>query len=73
MPRIDKDQIVGPDGQIISEVTVIRPVPRVPEARFQQIKRDLRNPNVPLTLPQMRAMLVEITQYLSNELDDENE
>jgi hypothetical protein len=73
MPRIDKDQTVGPDGQIISETTVIRAVPKVSAARFQQIKSDLRNPNIPLTLPQMRTMLVEITQYLSNELDDENE
>jgi hypothetical protein len=71
MPRIDKDQVVGPDGQIISETIVERPIPKVSEARFRQIKNDLRNPNVPLTLPQMRTMLVEITQYLSNELDDE--
>jgi hypothetical protein len=71
MPRIDKDQVVGPDGQIISETIVERPIPKVSEERFRQIKNELRNPNVPLTLPQMRAMLVEITQYLSNELDDE--
>jgi hypothetical protein len=71
MPRIDRDQKVNSDGIVYEEVEVTRAAPKVSEERFREIKDELRNPNVPLTLPQMRAMLVEITQYLSNELDDE--
>jgi hypothetical protein len=77
MPRNDKDQVVGPDGEIISEQNVVRPVPRVSEDQWRQIKRELRDHRqlpTPLSNAQLRQWLISVNQaiqYLGNELDDE--
>jgi hypothetical protein len=79
MPRIDKDQIVGPDGQILSEQTVSRPIPKISTDQWRQIKKDLRDFRqlpTPLTAGQQRQWLIAVSQaiqFLGNELDDENE
>lgn len=43
MPRADKDQVVGPDGTVLSEVEVTRPVPVIGDAELQQAKQNLRS------------------------------
>jgi hypothetical protein len=77
MPRTDKDQTVGPDGTIVSEIEVIRPVPKVSNDQFRQLRKDLRDARqlpTPLTAGQVRQWLIilsQAVQYLGKELDDE--
>jgi hypothetical protein len=79
MPRLDKDQSVGPDGQVLSEVEVSRPAPKISHDQFRQIRkelRDFRQLPTPLTAGQQRQWLIAVSQaiqFLGNELDDENE
>jgi hypothetical protein len=79
MPRLDKDQIVGPNGQILSEQTVSRAIPKINNDQWRQIKKDLRDFRqlpTPLTAGQQRQWLIAVSQaiqFLGNELDDENE
>jgi hypothetical protein len=79
MPRLDKDQVVGPNGQIISEQTVSRAIPKIGNDQWRQIKKDLRDFRqlpTPLTAGQQRQWLIAVSQaiqFLGNELDDENE
>ena len=84
MVRTDRDQVVGPDGSILSETIVERPERTITPEQFRQAKATLRNmvetfyPNgVPTGTPtnvQLRNWNLALTaavRYLAGELDDE--
>jgi len=84
MPRTDRDQVIGPDGQVVSETTVERPVPVIPPEQMQQAKQTLKTmwgtftqDGAPVGTPtnvQIRNWLLALTvavRYLANELDNE--
>lgn len=84
MPRTDLNQVVGPDGEIISEEVVERPVRVVSPAEMQQAKQTLRTmwqtfvqngqPTGTPTATQLRNWNLALTvavRYLAGELDDE--
>jgi hypothetical protein len=84
MPRTDRDQVVGPDGEIVSEVIVERPLRVVSEAVMQQSKQTLKSmwqtfmvdgvPTGTPTAAQLRNWNLALTaavRYLAVEMDDE--
>jgi hypothetical protein len=84
MPRIDRDQVIGPDGTIISDVAVERPVRVVTDEQMKQAKATLKTmwqtfttdgqPSGTPTAVQMRNWNLALTvaaRFLANELDDE--
>lgn len=86
MPRNDYDQVVGPDGSIISEVAVVRPVRVVSDEQFRIAKQQVRSmiaayfpggvPTGEPTLPEVRNWLIALSvalRYVAGELDDETE
>lgn len=84
MPRMDRDQIVGPDGTIISETLTQRPERSISDEEVLQAKRVLRQmvqtffvngqPTGTPTAIQLRNWNLALTaavRWLANELDDE--
>ena len=84
MPRIERDQVVGPDGSIISETVVERPERVVSHDELQQAKAVLRTmvqtfyqdgqPTGTPTAAQIRNWNLALTaavRYLAGELDNE--
>jgi len=82
MPRIDYDQVVGSDGEIISETIVVRPTKVISEEQMQQIRQTLKGylqdfypggvPTGTPTANQQRNATIAIIgalQYLDNEMD----
>ena len=83
MPRQDLDQVVGPDGTIISETPVIRPMRVVNREQAQAAVQTLRTmwqtftvngqPTGTPTATQLRNWNLALTvaiRHLVNELDD---
>ena len=83
MPRQDLDQVVGPDGTIISETPVIRPVRVVNREQLQDAVQVLRTmvgtfyangqPTGTPSAVQLRNWNLALTvaiRHLVNELDD---
>ena len=84
MPRIDRNQVVGPDGSIIRETVVERPVRVISEDELQQAKSVLRSmvqtfyqngqPTGTPTAAQIRnwnLALTAVVRYVVGELDNE--
>lgn len=84
MPRTDRDQVVGPDGVVISETVTLRPERTISDEDMRQAKRVLRQmvqtffvdgqPTGNPTAGQLRNWNLALTaavRWLANELDDE--
>lgn len=84
MPRTDYDQVIGPDGTVLSETVVIRPVQVITPEQLQQAKQTVRAMigtffpgGVPTGEPspaQMRNWLIALSvglRWAIGEMDDE--
>jgi hypothetical protein len=82
MPKKDYDQVIGPDGEVISETIVDRPVKVIGEAERDQAIQTLRSmvaqfwqdgaPTGTPTNVQLRNWCLALTvavRYLANETD----
>lgn len=84
MPRTDTDQVFDGNGNVLSSTTVVRPVPTVSAAEYQQARATLRSMITTFypggvatgtpTAVQVRNWLLALTagmRFMLRELDDE--